>query len=116
MARLHPDASVGERQKKLRLAAAIARRPQDFSFDPLPEETWTVLGQVYDRNPREVVPGDMRAVVHLWFHCRGGEFGGGPLPDTGGVNDQSAWLLDAFDILGAADAEMRREERRAGER
>ena len=29
------------------------------------------------------------------------------LPDEGGVNDQSSWLMDAFGIIGAALAEIK---------
>jgi hypothetical protein len=28
------------------------------------------------------------------------------LPDDGGYNDQSAWLLDAFSILNGVEAEL----------
>lgn len=30
----------------------------------------------------------------------------GPLPDSGGVNDQCAWLLDVFDLMEAEDARL----------
>ena len=43
--------------------------------------------------------------------CRGG-MGYALLPDAGGVNDQAAWLLDAFAHLGALEAEA---DRQAGE-
>ena len=36
------------------------------------------------------------------------------LPDAGGVNDQAAWLLDAFAQLGAMEAEADRQAREAG--
>lgn len=57
-------------------------------------------------------------MISLWRICRpphgmiGGMAAGfipAPqvLPEAGGVLDQSAWLLDAFSILDAADAERR---------
>ncbi len=38
--------------------------------------------------------------------------GVGFLPDRGGLNDQSAWLIDAFAIVAAADAELDRNRKR----
>lgn len=39
-------------------------------------------------------------VVRLYYRGKGG-MAPGPLPDGGGVNDQAAWLLAAFGMLGA---------------
>lgn len=33
-------------------------------------------------------------------------------PDAGGLNDQSAWLMDAFAVLAAAQSEWEETERR----
>ena len=30
----------------------------------------------------------------------------GPLPDAGGLLDQGAWLMDVFDIMSGADAQL----------
>ena len=49
-------------------------------------------------------------VAHLWNMCRG-EFGMLHLPDAGGMNDQPAWTMDAFNTCGAADAELRKLEK-----
>ncbi len=38
--------------------------------------------------------------------CRIGMCGYGSWPDAGGVNDQTAWVLDAFALLSAAEAAM----------
>lgn len=109
MARAGLDAAGGRYPGKLRLAAAVALRPGDFAVELAPGDTWTVLGQVYERNPRSMVPAGLWDVIRTWMRCRGGEFGGGLLPDGGGVNDQAAWLMDAFDMLAGAEAELRKE-------
>lgn len=41
--------------------------------------------------------------------CRGGMGELARLPDEGGVNDQSCWLMDAFGIIGKAWASIPRE-------
>jgi len=46
--------------------------------------------------------------VRLWSNCRG-ETGFAHWPDPGGVNDQAAWVVDAFAALSAIDAEWRAE-------
>ena len=43
-------------------------------------------------------------MIRLLRICRGG-MGYALLPDAGAVNDQAAWLLDAFAHLGALEAE-----------
>lgn len=52
-------------------------------------------------------------MIRLLRLCRGG-MGYALLPDAGGVNDQAAWLLDAFAQLGAMEAEADRQAREAG--
>jgi len=61
------------------------------------------------RNPALVVPAACRHVVRLYWRAKGG-MAPGPLPEAGGVNDQPAWLLTAFDLLAEAEAEMDRAE------
>ncbi len=51
----------------------------------------------------QVTPPEWLEVVRLWRLCRG-SMGYGLLPDGGGVNDQAAWLLDAFALLSSLDA------------
>jgi hypothetical protein len=47
--------------------------------------------------------------------CRVGMGGIGNWPDGGGVNDQAAWVLDAFGVLAGAEAdEDKRSKREAG--
>jgi hypothetical protein len=67
-----------------------------------------VLGEAWDTNPREIVTPDWLEVIRLLRLCRGG-MGYALLPDAGGVNDQPAWLLDAFAHLGALEAEADRQ-------
>jgi hypothetical protein len=46
-------------------------------------------------------------IVRLWRAYQGGGFGGGYLPDAGGLNDQAAWLIDAFSILTNAEQDLK---------
>ena len=39
--------------------------------------------------------------------CEGGMGGYSAWPDAGGVNDQAAWMIDAFSILTTADAQAK---------
>ncbi len=68
-----------------------------------------MLGETHAANPRDAVPEDIWPVVQMWHMCRG-ESGYAHLPDAGGVGDQPAWTLDAFAVLAAADAELRKAE------
>ena len=67
-----------------------------------------MLGEAWDENPRDRVTPDWLEVIRLMRICRGG-MGYALLPDAGGVNDQAAWLLDAFAQLGALEAEADRQ-------
>ena len=68
-----------------------------------------MLGETYATNPRDLVPDDLWPVVQLWQVCRG-EFGYAHLPDGGGASEQPSWTMDAFAVLAAADAELRKAE------
>lgn len=68
------------------------------------EEEWP-------ENPRWMVPDAFHALVRLWATCRIGMGGYGSWPDAGGVNEQAAWLLDAFAVLSGAEADLDRVER-----
>jgi len=39
---------------------------------------------------------------------QGGGFGAGYLPDAGGINDQSAWLMDAFGIMSSMERSLKK--------
>lgn len=64
----------------------------------------------YRQDPRDLVQPWALDVVMLWGQCRG-EFGMANLPDPGGINDQVGWLLDAFAVCNAAEAQLREEEK-----
>ena len=69
-----------------------------------------MLGETYHANPSDLVEPWALTVVATWAQCRG-EFGLQHLPDAGAINDQAAWLLDAFSVCAAAEAELVRAER-----
>lgn len=54
-------------------------------------------------NPARAVPPGAQHVVRLFYRHRGG-MAPGPMPEAGGVNDQPAWILEAFRTLAAAEA------------
>jgi hypothetical protein len=58
-------------------------------------------------NPRRLVTPEWLEVLRLWRLCQSGLGGYAHWPDAGGVNDQSAWLLDAFALLASLEAEAR---------
>lgn len=66
-------------------------------------------GRTWRINPKFSVPARIYHVVKLWHRCQGGMGGLVQLPEAGGINDQPAWLMGAFGILDAAQAEKRRE-------
>ena len=67
-----------------------------------------MCGERWRLNPRVVVPPAAFHVVRLWFRCRGGMGGFSVLPEPGGLNAQPAWILEAFNVLGHAEAEADR--------
>ena len=44
-------------------------------------------------------------IVTLWSMCRGPEGGMTIWPDSGGMNDQSSFVIAAFGVLGGAEAD-----------
>jgi hypothetical protein len=44
-------------------------------------------------------------VVRLWAACRDPEGGIAHWPDTGGVGDQAAWLVEGFALLSSLTAQ-----------
>jgi hypothetical protein len=65
-----------------------------------------VGGDAWAENPRLVIAEPWHAFVRLWAACRGGMGGIAHWPDAGGVNDQAAWVVDAFTALGGIDAAL----------
>lgn len=68
-----------------------------------------VNGERWRINPRVCLPAVYFHVVRLWFRCRGGMGGLAHLPERGGLNDQPAWLMEAFNHLANTEAELERE-------
>lgn len=81
-----------------------------------PEGGWITCGEwrgqavLWWRNPRLLLPRPWFMAVSLWRQSQGG-MGRGWLPGAGGVNDQPAWLLDAFAVLAAEEARIDKAER-----
>lgn len=72
---------------------------------------WIVAGAEWAENPRHTLPPEWADFVRLWDACRGGMGGIASWPDAGGVNDQVAWLVDAFRLLASLNAELDEQER-----
>lgn len=51
----------------------------------------------------------MGEMVTIWRRCRAGEFGPGALPQTGGVGEQAAIMMDALDAMDTALSVLRPE-------
>ncbi|NUB24308.1 hypothetical protein [Azospirillum brasilense] len=71
----------------------------------------------YQRNPRYLLTDAEWDMVRFWraYRPTPGRIGGmaagvipvaGHLPEAGGYGDQAAIMLDAFEIMSAAEAEM----------
>lgn len=46
-------------------------------------------------------------MLRLWRLYQGSGFGPGPMPERGGALDQPTIMLEAFDIMSAAEAELK---------
>ena len=95
----------------------MSRGPVAYAFGLRPAEGgWIICGEwrgvavLWWRNPRHLLPRPWLHLVGLWRLSQGG-MGRGWLPGAGGVNDQPAWLLEAFNILSAEDARIDKMER-----
>lgn len=69
----------------------------------------------WPQNPAWIVPEPYRELVRLWALCRRPEGGYAGWPDPGGLNDQPAWLVDAFRQLGGTAALWDEERRKRGQ-
>jgi hypothetical protein len=56
------------------------------------------------------MPEDLE-MLRLWRRSRGGMGGAGPLPDPGGLLDQAAAMMAAFETMDLADAAWNRRRR-----
>lgn len=111
------------RRKKLICAIAVADCPEAFGdgeriySQSLGGKGWMLDGQVVMENPRlHVGPGEVEMLV-LWrqYAPRPGRIAGmaagilpvvGHLPEAGGVGDQAAIMIDAFEIMSAAQQRL----------
>jgi hypothetical protein len=83
--------------------------PQAFEggLRPLDGKGAFLVGsEEWPENPRRIVAEEFFEVVTLWRLCRSGVGGFAAMPEGGGVTDQAAWLLDAFDLLSAFASEL----------
>jgi hypothetical protein len=81
-------------------------RPEDGS-------DWLVAGQPWEGdNPRLTISPAWHDVVRLWAACRAPEGGIAHWPDSGGVGDQAAWVVDAFSTLATLHAAMNEAEQK----
>jgi hypothetical protein len=65
-----------------------------------------VFGELYDTNPRFLLSENDLEMVSLWRLFQGSEFASGYLPDSGGVMEQPAIMMDAFAVMNHAEAEL----------
>jgi hypothetical protein len=96
------------RGKKLRIAVAIRDDPASFERDESLGAGWDIPGVgVFERNPRSRVTDDHWALLRLRSQCDRG-MAGLVYPDGKSVLDQPLLLLDAFAVIGAAEADLRK--------
>lgn len=67
---------------------------------------WQVGAHTWPLNPRHTTPRAYFHIIRLWSRCRSGMGGMAALPEPGGINQQPAWLIAAFGILDAVDADL----------
>lgn len=93
------------------LAVAVASRPADFEGDAEAPDgsAWELFGELYPTNPRLLLTDADFQMLRFWRLYQGGGYGGGHLPDDGGVMDQAAIMLDAFDVMTVAARALREE-------
>lgn len=102
----------------------MALRPEAFSggAEAPDGSEWELFGERHARNPRLLLTDGELEMVRLWraYRPSPGRIAGmaagylpvvGHLPESGGVGEQAAIMLDAFDIMTQAETE-----RMAGER
>lgn len=58
-------------------------------------------------HPSHILDPEDMALVNYWRVFNAAEGGSGPLPFSGGLAEQPACMLDAFDIIGAAFAALK---------
>lgn len=101
---------------RLRIAVMVAFRPEEFAggdAQPGGGERWEVDGMEFDANPKKLLTRDDYEMTHLWAWTRTGDFGGArPLPDTGGLFDQAAIMMDAIRIMDGTLSRLQKRDKR----
>ncbi len=69
---------------------------------------WEIDGVHYAVNPRSLVDEGLLETARIYLHCRDGWGGLAHLPDSGGMLDQAAIMMDAFAELASAFGEKSR--------
>jgi hypothetical protein len=79
------------------MAVMIANNLSDFSGDKYAPDgsNWQLDNQIYETNPRLLLSDNDFEMVNLWQMFKEGH-----LPDSGGMMDQAAIMIDAFIIMG----------------
>lgn len=77
-----------------------AYRPE-WTTPPDAGPGWEIDGHLYPTNPRHLVTRGTWDYVALWQQCRSGMGGYAAWPDGGGVLNQAALTLEAFETLDA---------------
>jgi hypothetical protein len=85
------------------IGTAVTLHPEWFAMgaEAADGSGWELFGEIYTSNPARLVGPDEAEIVMLWRFLNGG-FSAGPLPEAGGLLDQSAWLMDAMAIVANA--------------
>lgn len=116
LARASPVRSRSAHRKKLVLAVALSLFPADYDVyreytpdRPAPKDLWEIDGEFYRVNPTHLVSRGMRDLVSIWRLYQGGGMAPGHLPDGGGTLDQAAPMMDAFRVMDAAEARLKKD-------
>lgn len=116
MARDCADRDRSAHRKKLILAVALSLFPESYDFGlehtpdcPAAADVWEIDGESYRVNPTHLVPRGLRDLVSIWRLYQGGGMGSGHLPDGGGTLDQAAPMMDAFRVMDAAEARLKKD-------
>lgn len=102
------NAPVPGTGKKLKIAVAIAIKPQEFNCgrDAPDGSEWELFGEYYKENPKYDLPEEYMEMVRLWmlFDREAGGF----LPESGGSIEQAAIMMEAFGIMTSARSQLQK--------
>jgi hypothetical protein len=90
------------------LAVAIAIKPREFAggIAAADGSNWELFGEKYAENPKFKLTENDMEMVKLWRLFTGG-MAPGFLPESGGLMDQAAIMIDAFGIMSAAESDLK---------